>query len=356
MRGTLALDRDELGSDVKRKRILLLAAVGVLVGVLAFGSFQGAKAWWAWRGIERVAFDTSEARGRLAAVPEAGGDSMLGPAGESAEFYAATQTFDLASYNTVLAIGSDERPTEQADVHPGVYADAVLFWLVPVDGSRPALVSLPRDLLVVDPCTGEETKLDRTLAGCGSEVSGPERVALAVEDYTGIGVDHFAMFGFEAFVEVVDSLGGVEICVEHPARYGTTELPDGCSVVDGRNALMWMRSRKTQEFVDGEWQFVEGVSDASRAERQQALMFAMLSRIKQMRSPASLSGLAESVGDAVVLDETLSMGEALAMAWELRSLSASAVRRIVIPTEPVVTADGSFALRATAPFRDLLEG
>jgi hypothetical protein len=117
----------------------------------------------------------------------------------------------------------------------------------------------------------------------------------------------------------------------------------------------WVRSRDTQELVDGEWQFIEGVSDRNRSERQQQLMFAMLSRLKAMRSPVALAGIAESVGDMVVLSDSLSMGDAMAMAWGLRSLPSASIRRIIVPTEPTVTPDGSFALRATVPFLDLLE-
>ena len=218
-----------------------------------------------------------------------------------------------------------------------------------------ALVSLPRDLLVVDPCTREETKLDRTLAGCGETVSGPELVSLAVEDFTGIGIDHYATFDFEAFIEVIDSLGGVELCVDYALREGTTDLlPAGCSTADGKTALAWVRSRGTQEFVDGEWRFVEGVSDQNRTQRQQELMFAMLAKMKTMRSPAALAGIAESVGDSVVLSESLSMGDAIGMAWDLRSVPSSSIRRIVVPTESVVTEDGSFAVRASVPFQELL--
>ena len=85
-------------------------------------------------------------------------------------------------------------------------------------------------------------------------------------------------------------------------------------------------------------------------------MFAMLAKMKTMRSPAALAGIAESVADSVVLSESLSMGDAVAMAWDLRGTPSSSIRRLVVPTESEVTDDGSFALRATVPFRELLDG
>ena len=185
----------------------------------------------------------------------------------------------------------------------------------------------------------------------------PNSSRLAVEDYTGVAVDHYATFDFEAFIDVIDSLGGVEVCVEYALRQGerTCSRPDAQPPTE-RRRLAWVRSRGTQEFVDGEWRFVEGVSDLSRTERQQQLMFAMLAKMKTMRSPTALAGIAESVGDSVVLGDSLSMGDAVGMAWDLRSVPSSSIRRIIVPTESVVTEDGSFALRGLVPFRELLEG
>ena len=340
----------------RRRKILLAVAAGVLV-VVALAGWQGARAWWAWRGIERIEFDTAAARSELPGLPESVG-------GSPEEEPAPIQPLETVEYDAVLAIGSDE-PTEEEKlrleeagkpIQEQAYADAILLWLEPEDGGAPALVSIPRDLLVVNPCTHEETKLDRTLAGCGDAASGPELVALAVEDYTGIAIDHFALFGFDAFVDVIDSLGGVEICVDNPLRHaGIDLLPAGCTTASGATALRWVKSRITEEYVDGEWRFVEGVSDQSRSRRQQQLMFAMLAKMKAMRSPTALAGIAESVGDSVSLSESLSMGDAIAMAWDLRSVPPSTIRRLVVPTESVVTEDGSFALRSVVPFRELLE-
>jgi hypothetical protein len=57
---------------------------------------------------------------------------------------------------------------------------------------------------------------------------------------------------------------------------------------------------------------------------------------------------------AVVLDDTLSMTEAIGLAWELRSTPDGSIRRIVLPVEPTVTDDGHYALVATATLREVL--
>ena len=334
-----------------RRRIILLAlGAGALV-VVGFFGIQGVRTWWAWQGVERVVFDPVEARNRLIDPADVGLE-----AAESDGAASPPPTYDAVEYDALLAVGKDFdvlRPERQESF----YADAILLWLTPTNGGDPVLVSLPRDLIVVDPCTRQETKLDRTIAGCGEAVSGVELVALAVEDYTGIAIDHFAVFEFETFRDIINAVGGVEICVEHALREGGTDLiAAGCSTLDGDAALRWLQSRQTQELVDGEWRFVEGVSDAHRSVRQQQLMFAMLAKLKTMRDPTTLGAIAGDVGDSLVLDHSLSMGDAVAMVWDLRSVSASRIRRLVIPTDPSALPDGSFAVRATMPFQELLDG
>ena len=165
----------------------------------------------------------------------------------------------------------------------------MLLYLVPDDGSGPLIVSIPRDLAVIDPCTGSLTKLDRTLDPCEALVSGPEHVALTVEDYTGIPIDHFALVKFDALTQIVDSVGGVTICSEYALREGGTDLiPAGCTEVDGAATLAWIRSRRTQQLVDGQWQFVENVGDAARVERQQELLFALFEPKRKERCRCEL--------------------------------------------------------------------
>ena len=328
------------------KRGALVGGGFLLGSVVVLVAWQGVRAYSAWNSIDRVEFDTSEARERLPEGVTPGSDAIN-----------PTPTFVDVEYQTVLAIGSDAASGDERNRQEGVYADAVLFYLAPDNGDNPILVSLPRNLLVINPCIGEETKLDRTLEGCGQDISGPELVALAVEDFTGIAVDHFALFDFDGFMKAIDAVGGVELCVPNSLRQGNTDLlPAGCSVVYGATALNYVRSRTTQELVDGEWRFVEDESDLNRATRQQQVMFAMLARLKTIGSPATLAAIAENLGPAITLSDTLSLSGAVGLAWNLRSVPSSQIKRLIVPTEPVMTADGTFALRATVAFQELLEG
>ena len=56
------------------------------------------------------------------------------------------------------------------------------------------------------------------LGGCEGFASGTELIALMVQGYTGIEIDHVARVTFDGFASVVNALGGVNVCTDHPAR------------------------------------------------------------------------------------------------------------------------------------------
>ena len=197
-----------------------------------------------------------------------------------------------------LIIGSDAR----AD-RAGTRADVIILALLPADGSSPILVSLPRDLWLDISCWEKPNRINAALNGCGEAASGPELLALTVADFTGIQPDHFALFDFEDFQRVIDAFGGIEICVDYPVREKRLKLPAGCSTADGATSLLWVRSRKTEEFVDGEWRRMSGVNDITRNERQQDVLLQILASVRSLDTFTSLIDIVDSIADAVTIDK-----------------------------------------------------
>jgi LCP family protein required for cell wall assembly len=339
-----------LRSWISRHRLLsvVLTLTALLMGYLGY---HGIRTYVAWRQLDRVAFDIPASRRALAEVTTT---TLPG-----ASTIPVLPIDPLADDSVVvyLVIGSDERPEPIPGFTQGtIYADAILLYLAPAEGN-PAMVSLPRDLLVTSPCTGGVAKLSTMFTGCGSTVSGQELLAIAVEDFTGVAIDHFAIVRFDAVIDVIDGLGGIELCVPRALQDapGQDLLPAGCSRVDGNTTLRYVQSRTTLELVDGEWRAIAGVSDLTRAQRQQDVLLALLARAKTVRTPAALADLVASLDDgAIVLDDTLSMSGAIGLAWDLRSTPPATIRRIVLPVEPTVTSDGSYAVIATATLREVL--
>ena len=219
------------------------------------------------------------------------------------------------------------------------------------------MVSLPRDLYLPNRCSQDYTRLNANFNGCGDSINGATLLSGAVEDFTGVEVDHFALFTFDGFEEIVDEVGGVEICVDYPVRDRKADLnlPAGCTNADGAAALAWVRSRSTLELVDGTWRTMANVSDLTRNERQQDVILTMLEKAAEFDSPQELAGVVRSVSNAFTLDDKLGLSDAISLAWDLRGLDRKDIIRLTVPVADYRTADGALVLVATTPFDALLE-
>lgn len=250
-------------------------------------------------------------------------------------------------FTSVLLIGADAS---------GYLADVIIDVLLPSDGSRPLMVSLPRDLYLPNRCTGGYTKVNANLGGCKGLASGTELLALAVEDFTGIAVDHFARVNFAGFAAVVDRLGGVRVCVgDDPVRdvKSGLSLDAGCHRVGGETALAWVRSRSPEYLVDGEWRS-RGGSDFERQEKQQDVLFQLASVLSSYSSVGSLAGALDNLASAVRMDTGLSITEAASIAFRYRGLDPSDVIRLRVPVRDHRTAGGAAVLLPVERFNDVL--
>ena len=132
------------------------------------------------------------------------------------------------------------------------------------------------------------------------------------------------------------------------------DLPGGCTTASGAQALAWVRSRSTEEYVNGAWRRVPRVNDLTRNERQQDVVLAMISELRNFDSPNELAAVVESLTNEFTLDNQLGVGDAISLAWSLRSLDAEAISRIRIPVKDFTTDSGKRVLIPTASFADLL--
>ncbi len=172
-------------------------------------------------------------------------------------------------------------------------------------------------------------------------------------DFTGIEPDHFALFDFEDYQRVIDAFGGIRICSDYALRDKNFALPEGCTDADGLTALRWVRSRRTEQFVDGRWERVPGVSDLTRNERQQEVLIQMLGKVRSLDALTSLVEIVSSISDAVTIDEGISLTDAIGLAWDLRDTRPSDIRRITIPVRFHRTEGGASVLLPETSFEDV---
>lgn len=275
---------------------------------------------------------------RLMAAAQKGGDFNLAAFGDPIP----DEVFD--SY---LLVGADAS---------GYLADTMILALQPDDDSNPIMVSLPRDLYVWNLCKETFTRLNTGLGGCGETATGSELLAIMVEDYTGIPVDHIARVNFDGFSRVIEVMGGIRVCNDHPMRdlKSHLDLPKtGCRVVDGETALAWVRSRHSEELVGGKWRAMGG-ADFGRQERQQDVLFQLAAKAARFSSPGSLSNKLQAVTSSVRLDSSWNLVSAVGAAWRYRGISKEDVERFTIDTSNYRTSYGQAVLLPNLPFKDQL--
>ncbi len=165
-----------------------------------------------------------------------------------------------------------------------------------------SLMSLPRDLWVEIAGTGKSQRINTAYN------DGPERLAATVSQSLGIPIHHYVEVDFVGFKDIIDRLGGVEVCVQYAARdlHSGLSLNPGCQVLDGVQALAYARSRYFEEWDGAEWR-IDPRADLGRIERQQLFMRAAVDGAlrKLQSSPFGSSDTIDAVIGSVRIDEGL---------------------------------------------------
>ncbi|NNE11739.1 MAG: hypothetical protein HKN41_05770 [Ilumatobacter sp.] len=180
-----------------------------------------------------------------------------------------------------------------------------------------ALISLPRDLWVEIAGTGKSQRINSAYN------EGPERLAATVSQSLGIPVHHYVEVDFQGFKDIIDDLGGVEVCVAYGARdvKSGLQINPGCQQLDGVQALAFARSRTYEQWDGTDW-VLDPRADLGRIERQQLFMRAAVDGAlrKLQSSPFSSGDVIEAVVNSVRIDDRLDpikAGEALRQAAEV---------------------------------------
>jgi len=237
----------------------------------------------------------------------------------------------------VLITGSDSRAelSDQERIElttgaaSGERADTIL--LLTIDGAHVGLLSFPRDLSVTR-CDGSVGRINGALA-----IGGSGCLVETVRALSGIPVQHHVSVTFGGFRDVVDAVGGVELCLERPLRDRSAgiDLPEGCQVLDGRDALGYVRVRK----VD---------SDFARVERQQRFLRALA---RELVSPAllvqpwRLVPATIGVARAVTVDERMGPFDLVRIAVGLRALGRGSAVTATVPADGFRGPSGAALLR-----------
>jgi LCP family protein required for cell wall assembly len=198
-----------------------------------------------------------------------------------------------------------------------------------------AIMSLPRDLWVEIAGTGKKQRINTAYN------DSPERLAATVSESLGIPIHHYVEVDFAGFKDIVDELGGVNICVWNPVRDidSGLNLVAGCQKVDGVMGLAFARSRHFEEWDGVDWR-EDPRADLGRIERQQVFIRAAVDgAIDRMQSSPFGSGdTISAISESIRIDpglDPIDAGEAL------RSAVQKGFKTYALPVEDDTVGDAA---------------
>ena len=245
-----------------------------------------------------------------------------------------------------LIIGSDSRAfvsdpgQEQAfgskQTQTGQRADVMMVLHIDPVQKTSLLVSFPRDLIVKFPSGGDgqiNSAFDK----------GPQEVIDIMRQDFNVQINHYVQVNFKAFISVVDAVGTNTVAFPNPTRdlFSGLNVPAaGCVALDGNSALAFVRMRKRQEFINGNWRDTSGRSDLDRINRQQDFIRKLAAKASAQagQNPLDAINIANAVVPKLTVDAQLSTDDILRLVRTFRNVDPSQPGALDMQTLPVAPA------------------
>jgi LCP family protein required for cell wall assembly len=208
---------------------------------------------------------------------------------------------------------------EQGD---GARSDTIMVLHIPAAHNQAYLLSVPRDTWVTVPGYWDmkiTEAFDVGYENGGGWAGGGQLIASVINGLTGLQFDGAAIVNFDGFKRIIDTLGGIEFCVDTAANsehivlvdgepmgigqarnegyyYEPVRYEEGCQTLAGWQALDYVRQRKNLE---------DGTGDYGRQRHQRQLIEAMAQQATStdvVTNLGTLDSLVLAAGDALIVD------------------------------------------------------
>ena len=214
---------------------------------------------------------------------------------------------DLKQDNvSVLIMGIDENDKRADELY--YRTDTLILATFNKEKHDIKLLSIPRDSLVYIPETDQMDKINhahfygslnapdenqRSQAGSKAAIN-------TVENLLDVPVDYYVKLNFNAFIEVVDALDGIEFDVPYEFKESDSmdkrdaiHLQPGKQTLNGEEALAMARTRKKD-------------SDFARGQRQMEIIKSVVDKSVSLSSVLKYDNIIEALGDNMKTDMSFS--------------------------------------------------
>lgn len=195
---------------------------------------------------------------------------------------------------SILFIGVDDSEKREQDGTDTSLSDALVFATLNNTEHSIKMVSIPRDTYTYIPAAGYPDKINHAYG-----YNGPLSSIESVEQLLEVPVDYYVKVDFDAFIDVVDAVGGIDVEVPYDLeeqdendQKGAIKLKQGLQQLDGREALALARTRHYD-------------NDIERGQRQQVILEAILDEVLTASSFMRYGEVIDAVGNNMKTDMTL---------------------------------------------------
>ncbi|WP_052114982.1 LCP family protein [Pontibacillus chungwhensis] len=185
---------------------------------------------------------------------------------------------------SILLLGVDD--SEKRDFDSNARSDAMVLATLNEEEKSIKLVSIPRDSYAYIPQMDQRDKITHAHAYGGVDYS-----VSTVENMFDVPVDYYVRLNFNAFVETVDTLGGIQYDVPFDLseknsedKDGAIQLEEGTQEITGEEALALARSRQYD-------------SDQARGKRQMEILQSIFDEASDVKSVTKYGSLIDSIGN-----------------------------------------------------------
>lgn len=219
---------------------------------------------------------------------------------------------DIKEPFTILLMGIDST-TGNIKHSDSFNGDSLIVVTFNPSTMNATMLSIPRDSYVPISCfTGKyENKITHSAA------RGTSCVINTIQDFLGIKIDYYMKINFTGVVDLVDTLGGIEVdvpysfCEQNSKRqFGNNMIyvKKGFQTLNGEQALAFSRNRKKNTaFCSSEW--TQGVrDDFVRSENQQTVIQAIIDKVKKFDDVSKIEDLLKVISnniDTNMTEETI---------------------------------------------------
>ncbi|WP_344446968.1 LCP family protein, partial [Kitasatospora nipponensis] len=236
-----------------------------------------------------------------------------------------------------LIVGSDSRDglsdTEKQDLHTGSdtgkRSDSMMILHIGDHGNT--LMSIPRDSWVPIPAHQDTSGSGKNIPATTSKINaafnngGAQLLVRTVETNTGIHIDHYAEIGFAGFVGIVNSVGGVDMCIEKDIQDQDSglNLKAGCQTLNGQQSLAFVRER--HQMAD---------QDLGRMRNQQKFLSALAHQAASpatLLDPFTLYPLIGSGLDTLIVDNDAGLTDLATLFEAMKGVTSGDGKSITIP-------------------------